>query len=74
MYSFDEIAILGYGGRNVPNEYLYLKKKSDKLAMIFPGRGYTTQVPLLYYTARTVYCKLDNLGQRSVGLPETALG
>ncbi len=54
MYSFDEIAIFGYGGRNVPNEYLHLKRESNKLALIFPGRGYTTQAPLLYYTARTL--------------------
>ncbi|TFG15440.1 hypothetical protein EU537_00035 [Candidatus Thorarchaeota archaeon] len=61
MYSFDEIAIFGYGGRNVPNEYLHLKKESDKLAMIFPGRGYTTQAPLLYYTARTLLDKGYNV-------------
>jgi len=61
MYSFDEIAIFGYGGRNVPNEYLHLKKESDKLAIIFPGRGYTTQAPLLYYTARTLLDKGYNV-------------
>lgn len=51
MYSFDELDIQGHKGR-VPNEYLRLKTSSDRYAMTFPGRGYTTQAPLLYYTNR----------------------
>jgi hypothetical protein len=51
MYSFDEIDIVGHAG-SVPNEYLRLKRGTDKYAIVFPGRGYTTQAPLLYYTDR----------------------
>ncbi len=51
MYSFEEIDIVGQAGE-VPNEYLQLKTDSNRYAITFPGRGYTTQAPLLYYTNR----------------------
>ncbi len=50
MYSFESIDIPGYDGKPVPNTYLKLKVPSEKLAIVFPGRGYTSQGPLLYYT------------------------
>ncbi|UCE10175.1 MAG: hypothetical protein JSW61_14585 [Candidatus Thorarchaeota archaeon] len=50
MYSFESIAIEGHGGRPIPNTFFKLSSPSDKLAMVFPGRGYTSQGPLLYYT------------------------
>ncbi|MBS3793943.1 MAG: hypothetical protein KGY80_03555 [Candidatus Thorarchaeota archaeon] len=51
MYSFEELNIEGHVGK-VPNEYLRLKTDTDRYAITFPGRGYTTQAPLLYYTNR----------------------
>ncbi|MFO7837376.1 MAG: alpha/beta family hydrolase [Candidatus Thorarchaeota archaeon] len=51
MYSFGELNIDGHIGR-VPNEYLRLKEGTNRYAITFPGRGYTTQAPLLYYTNR----------------------
>jgi hypothetical protein len=50
MYSFESIEIMGYDGKHVPNTYLKLKALSEKLAIVFPGRGYTSQGPLLHYT------------------------
>jgi hypothetical protein len=50
MYSFESIDIMGYDGKSVPNTYLKLKAPSEKLAIVFPGRGYTSQGPLLHYT------------------------
>jgi hypothetical protein len=50
MYSFESIDIIGYDGIPVPNTYLKLKQHSEKLAIVFPGRGYTSQGPLLHYT------------------------
>jgi hypothetical protein len=50
MYSFESIEIMGYDGKPVPNTYLKLKAPSEKLAILFPGRGYTSQGPLLHYT------------------------
>ena len=50
MYSFESIEIKGYDGNQIPNTYLKLKEFSDELALVFPGRGYSSQGPLLHYT------------------------
>lgn len=50
MYSFESIYIKGHNGESVPNTFLKLKSPSEKLAIVFPGRGYTSQGPLLHYT------------------------
>jgi hypothetical protein len=50
MYSFESIDMTGYDGKPVPNTYLKLEVPSEKLAIVFPGRGYTSQGPLLHYT------------------------
>ncbi|MFW9801355.1 MAG: hypothetical protein ACFFFC_01800 [Candidatus Thorarchaeota archaeon] len=50
MYSFESIEITGYDGKQIPNTYLKLKGFGDKIALVFPGRGYTSQGPLLHYT------------------------
>jgi len=50
MYLFESIEITGYNGKQLPNTYFKLKGFSEKLALVFPGRGYTSQGPLLHYT------------------------
>ncbi|MHA1959957.1 MAG: hypothetical protein ACW99U_06980 [Candidatus Thorarchaeota archaeon] len=50
MYSFENIDIVGHKDQSVPNTFFRLSSPSEKLAIIFPGRGYTSQGPLLYYT------------------------
>ena len=50
MYSFESIDIAGYDGKPVPNTYLKLELPSEKLAIVFTGRGYTSQGPQLHYT------------------------
>jgi hypothetical protein len=50
MVHFERLTIFGHRSLPVPNTYLRLKEASDKLAIVLPGRGYTAQGPLLYYT------------------------
>lgn len=46
------IEIRGYGGENVPNEFLRQPSGSSSLGVILPGVGYTSAMPLLYYAGR----------------------
>ncbi|MHA2601623.1 MAG: hypothetical protein AM324_005770 [Candidatus Thorarchaeota archaeon SMTZ1-83] len=50
MYRFESLAIRGHRELEVPNTLRLLEEESDRLAFVFPGRGYTAQAPLLYYT------------------------
>ncbi|MFW9944053.1 MAG: hypothetical protein ACFFB7_03570 [Candidatus Sifarchaeia archaeon] len=50
MYRFESLTIRGHRNQSVPNTLRLLEEKSDRLAVVFPGRGYTAQAPLLYYT------------------------
>jgi hypothetical protein len=57
MYRFESLVIRGHREQKVPNTLRLLEEKSDRLAVVFPGRGYTAQAPLLYYTISSL---LDN--------------
>ncbi|MDZ5473394.1 alpha/beta family hydrolase [Bacillus sp. 31A1R] len=49
MITVEKGILEGYKGSNVP--YSFLKQESSsKVAVIFPGQGYTNQAPLLYYS------------------------
>ncbi len=50
-HSFTEIELLGYRNQPIPNTFIRSEKETKKLAIIFPGLGYTCAMPLLYYTA-----------------------
>ena len=50
MYRFENVTIRGHRDLSIPNALRLLEEKSDRLALVFPGRGYTAQAPLLYYT------------------------
>lgn len=41
--------IAGYRDELVPNTFFHQNGETDHLAMLFPGIGYTCQMPLLYY-------------------------
>jgi hypothetical protein len=43
------LKIAGYRGELVPNTFFHQNGKTDHLAILFPGIGYTCQMPLLYY-------------------------
>ena len=47
-WSKSSIEIIGYDKRPIKNTLLSMGK-SDKLAIVFPGIGYTCQMPVLYY-------------------------
>jgi predicted alpha/beta-hydrolase family hydrolase len=48
-YNSSSLHIDGYFNLAVPNTFLRLKQDSNKLAVMFPGLGYTCHMPLLYY-------------------------
>jgi|GEM_PF-359051 len=52
-----KLDIAGYGGRNVPNMFLPHGDGSSHLAIMFPGRAYGPQLPLLFYTSRVLRAK-----------------
>ena len=48
-YSVNRIKISGHNG-DVQNTFYFQGGRTDKLAVVFPGLGYTCQMPLLYYS------------------------
>src|SRR3954462_6402259 len=50
MFAFESVVITGHDSKAIPNTFFRQEEKSDHLAIIFPGRGYTCAMPLLYYT------------------------
>ncbi|MGY5853411.1 MAG: hypothetical protein RTU92_07605 [Candidatus Thorarchaeota archaeon] len=54
MVSFDKLDIRGYEGRPIPNTFYKQEKSTNQTALIFPGFGYTTQMPLLFYSIRVI--------------------
>jgi pimeloyl-ACP methyl ester carboxylesterase len=46
------LKVSGYRGELVPNTFFHQKGEADELAILFPGIGYTCQMPLLYYQTK----------------------
>jgi len=46
------LKIAGYRGELVPNTFFHQNRETAHLAILFPGIGYTCQMPLLYYQTR----------------------
>jgi len=46
--------IKGYKGKLVPHSFSRQPGRASHLGIIFPGMGYTTQMPLLYYAPRVL--------------------
>lgn len=71
------IEIAGYDQAPIANEYLRVSDASTTLAVVFPGVGYTTAMPLTYYSEQLLIDRgcdvlLVNWDYRSVppGLPD----
>ncbi len=54
MVSFDELDIRGYEGRPIPNTFFKQEEVTYQTALIFPGFGYTAQMPLLFFAIRVL--------------------
>lgn len=52
MFEMTALDIHGYQHARVPNLFYHQQRETDHLAIVFPGMGYTAQMPVLYYPAR----------------------
>ncbi len=52
MPTITSLSISGYKNRPVPNTFIKHDGEANHLAVIFPGYGYTTDMPALYYPAQ----------------------
>ncbi len=52
MYAIETLDIHGYQTAPVPNAFFRQQQGTDHLAIVFPGIGYTAQMPVLYYPTR----------------------
>jgi len=52
MHKMERLDIAGYHDEPVPNTFFRQKNDTDHLAIILPGMGYTSHMPVLYYPAR----------------------
>ena len=44
------LKIIGYRNEPLPNTFIHQAGRPSRCAIVFPGIGYTCQMPLLYYT------------------------
>ena len=51
MYTWENLNIVGYKNREVPNTFIRQKETASCAALMLPGWGYTAHMPLLYYAA-----------------------
>jgi hypothetical protein len=49
MYQKKQLEIVGYHDEPVPNTFLQQEGEAQHIAVVFPGMGYTCDMPLLYY-------------------------
>lgn len=49
---YSTLAVEGFRGEFVPNELIRQQLGSSTLAVLLPGRGYTCDMPLFYYSER----------------------
>ena len=52
MVSLEPLEITGYGNAPVPNIFFWQTEKTRHLAILFPGLGYSSHMPMLYYPGR----------------------
>jgi hypothetical protein len=57
QFSIRSIDITREGTDQVPNQFIQQKGGSSKLALLFPGMGYTCDRPLLYYTTEVLLAR-----------------
>jgi predicted alpha/beta-hydrolase family hydrolase len=49
VYSFDTLQVSGYDKKPLPHTLMKQAGETQHLAVLLPGVGYTTRMPLLYY-------------------------
>ncbi len=49
MYSFKTVPVSGYGNEPLPHTFLQQEGETQHIAVLLPGVGYTTRMPLLHY-------------------------
>jgi predicted alpha/beta-hydrolase family hydrolase len=64
MYSIKALEIKGYRDEPVPHTFYEQEGPSSQVALLLPGMGYTSHMPLLYYPARIML----SLGADVLGL------
>ena len=64
MYSIKTLEIRGYRDEQVPHTFYEQEETPAQLALLLPGMGYTSHMPLLYYPARIML----SLGADVLGL------
>ncbi|MGB6068525.1 MAG: alpha/beta family hydrolase [Desulfomonilaceae bacterium] len=52
MHSIETLNIVGHRNEILPSTFFRQKDESPHIAVIFPGFGYTAQMPLMYYPGR----------------------
>jgi hypothetical protein len=50
--TFSALAVEGFGGSPVPNQFLRQRADATTLGVLLPGQDYTCDMPLLYYGER----------------------
>ncbi|HUV59441.1 MAG TPA: alpha/beta family hydrolase [Desulfatiglandales bacterium] len=61
MYEVKRLKIAGYHSEPVDNTFFLQEHPTDHLSIIFPGMGYTSHMPLLYYPARLLLILGDDV-------------
>ncbi|MDD4872544.1 MAG: hypothetical protein PHR77_18495 [Kiritimatiellae bacterium] len=51
MVSINSLSIEGYNTELVPNTFFQQKEETEHGVIVFPGLGYTSQMPLLFYSS-----------------------
>lgn len=54
MLDYAQLPIQGFGGERLPHLFLKQQKSTDHATIVFPGLGYSAQMPVLYYPARVL--------------------
>lgn len=54
MVSWDQLTIKGYNDRSLKNTLFRHSKDPQKVALVFPGLAYNSQMPLLHYTIKAI--------------------
>ena len=52
--TFSTLGIVGYDTEPIRNTLTEMGRPTDKIAIVFPGLGYTCQMPLLYYGTKVL--------------------
>ncbi len=52
MYAVETYDVIGYRNERVPSTFFRQERETNHLTVLFPGYGYTAQMPLMYYPAR----------------------